>query len=82
MQQKIFRNIQPNDEFQVVKTGEYFKVIERSTYYCGNCECKPLQPCNKFKEMSSIVVISNKGKWSFSLKEINAKFDNNDLRWI
>lgn len=82
MQQKIFRNIQPNDDFQVVKTGEYFKVIERSTYYCKKCKCKPLQPCETFKEKTSVVVKSNKGKWSFSLKEINTKFDNNDLKWI
>ena len=43
MQQKIFRNIQPNDEFQVVKTGEYFKVIERSTYYCGDIKQRKME---------------------------------------
>ena len=81
MQPKTFRNILPKDTFQAVKSGEYFTVIEKSTYYCARCECKPLQPCETFKEISSVVVRSNKGKWSFSLKEINAKFDNNDIRW-
>ena len=81
MQQKIFRNIQPKDTFQAVKTGEHFTVISRSTYYCGKCKCKPLQPCDKFKEMSFIVVKSHRGKWNFSLKQINAKFDTDDIRW-
>ena len=54
MQPKTFRNILPKDTFQAVKSGEYFTVIEKSTYYCARCECKPLQPCETFKEMSFI----------------------------
>lgn len=81
MPQKTFKNIQPNDEFQAVKTGEYFKVIHRLNYYCRNCQCKTLEPCDKFKEKSYILIKSNRGQWNFSLKEINVKFDNNDIKW-
>jgi hypothetical protein len=78
MQSTTFRNFQPNDHIKT-KNGEVFEVTERLTYFCKECDCKPLNPCDEFKEKSILTIKSQRGIWEMSLQEINRKLANGDI---
>jgi hypothetical protein len=79
MQPRTFKNFQPNDGVRNVKTGEVFEIIERITRFCKGCKCKPSNPCDTFKENTTLVIKSQRGIWQITLKEINTKFVNNEI---
>jgi len=78
MQPRNFRNFQCGDYLRT-KKGEVFEIIERLTYYCKSCSCKPLHPCDEFKQKTTLVIKSQRGIWEMSLNEINLKFVNQEI---
>lgn len=78
MQQRVFRNFQPNDHLKS-KKGEVFEITERTTHFCKGCGCKPLNPCEEFKDKTTLVIKSQRGVWNMTLKEINTKFVNSEI---
>tara|TARA_B110000503_G_C7102867_1_gene394621 strand:+ start:284 stop:553 length:270 start_codon:yes stop_codon:yes gene_type:complete len=78
MQPRTFKNFQPNDAIRN-KKGEVFEIIERITRFCKGCSCKPSNPCDTFKENTTLVIKSQRGIWQMTLKEINTKFVNNEI---
>lgn len=73
MQPRVFRNFQPGDHIRT-KKGEIFQVKERITYYCKKCNCKPLDPCAKMQEMTTLILESQRGMWEMNLKTLNEKY--------
>ena len=73
MQHREFRNFQPGDYIKS-KKGEIFQILERNTYFCKKCECKPLHPCNTMQEMSILKMESQRGIWEMTLKIMNEKY--------
>jgi hypothetical protein len=81
MQQKTFRNFQIGDAIRTT-TGEVFEIIERLTYYCKSCNCKPLTPCDEFKQKTTLVIKSQRGIWEMSLKTLTDKYLNGEINEV
>jgi hypothetical protein len=78
MHPRTFRNFQAGNAIRT-KKGEVFEIIERLTYYCKKCTCKPLNPCDTFKQKTTLVIKSQRGVWEMTLKEMNDKYTSNEI---
>lgn len=81
MRPQTFRNLQPGDLLKSQK-GEIFQVKERLTYYCKKCGCKPLDPCLKMQEMTTLILESQRGIWEMNLKTLNEKLNDQSIKEI
>lgn len=73
MQPRTFKNFNVGSAIRT-KKGEVFEIVERLTRYCKKCPCKPLNPCDEFKQNTTLVIKSQRGLWEMTLKEINDKY--------
>lgn len=76
MQPRTFRNFQPNDHIRS-KKGEVFEITERLTVFCKGCSCT--KPCTKFQQNTMLTIKSQRGIWEMSLKEMNDKYQANEI---
>ena len=76
MQPRTFRNFQPNDHIRS-KKGEIFQLTERLTRFCKGCDCRT--PCATFQQNTMLTIKSQRGIWEMSLKEMNDKYQANEI---
>lgn len=78
MRHRTFKNFQPGNQIRT-KQGEIFEILDRTTYFCKGCDCKPLNPCDKMKEMTNLTIKSQRGIWEMNLQVMNEKYIKQDI---